>query len=160
MATFHKKASPVIESVRIMQHVARIMYRVCVNILVNTGLLSCAWNALYIILAWYCLLVCLCWVRPLLCVRVDDNFRRENTCAGAVPSFDTVLLLVFIARAMGRFLQVFISFSFLIVNLRQKVPILSGLLLTCRISQLIWVLISYFLLCWGWSLWSKIKLSC
>lgn len=27
MAAFHKKASPVTESIRIMQHVARIMYR-------------------------------------------------------------------------------------------------------------------------------------
>lgn len=139
-----------------MQHVARIMYRRCINILINTGLLSYAWNTLYVIHAWYCLLVCLCWLCPLLRFRIDDNFRRENTSAGAVPSFDTVLL--YLLQELWEYFYRSSFFSFLIVNLRKKVPILSGLVLTCRISQLIWVLISYFLACKGWSLRSKIKL--
>lgn len=34
-----------------MQHVARFMYRMYINILINTGLLSYALNTLYVIYA-------------------------------------------------------------------------------------------------------------
>lgn len=114
MAAFHKKVSPVSASVRIMQHVARIMYRMCINILISTGLLSYAWNTLCVIHAWFCLLVCLCWLRPLLRFRIDGDSRREDNSAGAVPSLDTVLLLVFIPRATGIFLQILSFLSVLL----------------------------------------------
>lgn len=42
MTAFQEKASPVNENTRIMQHAARIMCRMCINILINTGLLSYA----------------------------------------------------------------------------------------------------------------------
>lgn len=114
MAALCKKVSPVSASVRIMQHVSRIMYQMCINILINTGLLSYAWNTLCVIHAWFCLLVCLCLLRPLLHFRIDGNSRGEDNSAGAVPSLDTVLLLVFIARAMGIFLQVLSFLSLLL----------------------------------------------
>lgn len=34
-----------------MQHVARFVYRLCINVLINTGLLSYALSILYVILA-------------------------------------------------------------------------------------------------------------
>lgn len=94
----------------------------------------------------------------LFCFRIN-NLRRENTSVGAVPSFDTVLLFVFIPRVVEVY---FYRSSFLFslrLTIRKKVPILSGLFLTCRISQLIWFLKSWFLACKGWSLSSKVKLS-
>lgn len=46
-----QRASPGTKSVRIVQHVARFLYRVCINVLINTGLLSYALSTLYVILA-------------------------------------------------------------------------------------------------------------
>lgn len=73
----------------------------------------------------------------LFCFRIS-NLRRENISAGAVPSFDTVLLFVFIPRAVEMFFyRSLFTFFLLRLKIRKKVPILSGLFLTCGISQLI-----------------------